>query len=140
MGIVGIFIVVFWCGSVCGFFLSPDYKEIKVDFFTTSGIVFLVFACVFLLLFFAFIYFNSTKIDILLSGYDAKRKIYTEILFGGEACKGYEYQRWQANMEAIKANEWIEKTNLWYDNWWNFGISSTVKQRLHRTRQIELKF
>lgn len=140
MGVVGILILVGGCACVTGFFLSPDYTKIKVDYFTTNGIIFLVFAIVFLLLFFAFIYFNSIRIDILLAGYDAKRKIYTEILFGGEACQGYEYQRWQANMDAIKANEWLEKTKLWYDNWWNFGISSTVKRRLHKTHPIELKF
>ena len=40
MGIVGILILVGWCACVTGFFLSPDYTKIKVDYFTTNGIIF----------------------------------------------------------------------------------------------------
>lgn len=140
MGIVGLLSVVLWCGSVVGFFLMPDYTAREIDFFTTGGIIFLVFIFVLAIVFFAFVYFNSARLDILLAGYDAKRKIYVEILFGAETSAGYEYQRWQANMDAVKMNEWLEKLKLWYCNWWNIGITSAVKDRLRRTHQIELKF
>lgn len=140
MGVVGLLIVVLWCGSIAGFFLMPDYTAYEIDYFTTGGIISLVFIFFWAVVFLIFVYFSSARLDILLAGYDAKRKIYVEILFGAETSAGYEYQRWQANMDAVKMNEWLEKIKLWYCNWWNIGVTSAVKKRLRRTYQIELKF
>ena len=140
MGVVGLLIILLWCGNVIGFFLTPDYTENEIEFFTTNGIIFLVFVGVFSIAFLFFVYINSTRIDIMLAGYDAKKRIYVEIAFGTEPSVGYEYQRWQANMDAVKMNEWLEKLKLWYDNWWNIGIYRDVKRRLNKTRLIELKF
>lgn len=42
MGIVGLLSVVFWCGSIVGFFIMPDYTAKEIDYFTTGGNIILI--------------------------------------------------------------------------------------------------
>lgn len=126
------------------FFVLPNtgsgstYNEI--EYFTSTGIALFIMFFILIAASIIILYFKSALLDIKLAGYDSKKELYEEIVFGTEGSVGYEYQRWQANTDAIKYNEWLEKKKLFYCHWWNIDITSGVKQRLKNAKQINLKF
>ena len=126
--------------ELISFFAIPDYNHVEVEYLSTAGIALLVSAIVTAFAIVIHIYFRSAHMDIKLAGFDAKKRLYEQIEYGFDTYHGYEYQRWQADVDVVKMNEWLEREKTYYCHWWNFDITTGVKMRLKNMNQVELKF